>query len=132
QSDPVTDPGGAGLAQQREPLGELGGVEVADHLGERGGVRARRHDAVLRALELRRGHELHRLGDLARVLDGLDAPAQLAGLRHQCAAICLYSSMAARLRISWPIPGCCAVVKSRKPCAEALLYFGATSSRHPF
>src|SRR2546430_6686492 len=52
------------LAQQRKPLGQLGGVEVADHLGQRGGVRARGHDTVLRALELRRGRSEEHTSEL--------------------------------------------------------------------
>src|SRR5438046_2645541 len=85
------------LAQQCEPPGELGGVEIADEFGQRSSVRARCDPTVLRALELRRSDELHRLGDLARALDGLDPPAQFAGLRHQ-RAIFLYSSIAALSR----------------------------------
>ena len=129
------------LAQQREPLGEIGGIQVGHHLGQGGGVRPGRDDAVLRALQLRRGDELHRLRDLARALDGLDSPAQLPGLRHQRAAIFLYSSMAARSRaasssgsslrerISCPTSGCCAIMKSRNPCSQDLIRSGATSSK---
>src|SRR5256886_13851954 len=80
------------LAQQRKPLGQLGGVEAADHLGQRGGVRARGHDTVLRALALRRGHELHRLGDPAGVLDRPDPPAQLPGLPPPRAATLSYAA----------------------------------------
>jgi len=72
----------ARLAQQGKPLGQLRRVQLADHLGERLRVRARAHHAILGALQLRRGDELHRLGDLLRVLHRADAPLQLAGLRH--------------------------------------------------
>src|SRR5256884_614266 len=132
-----------GLAQQREPLRQLRGVQVGDHLREGGGIGPRRDHPVLGAFELGRGHQLHRLGDLAGALDGLDPPAQLAGLRHQSAAICLYSAMAARsraassspstlrARISSPMSRCWAAMKSRKPCSQPLIAATATSSRKP-
>jgi len=71
-----------GLPQQREILGELGGVQLRHHLGERGGVGPRPHDPVLRALQLGGGHHLHGARDLAGALYRADAPAQLARLRH--------------------------------------------------
>ena len=49
-------------------------------------VGPRRDDPVLRPLELRRGHQLHRLGDLAGVLDGADPSLELPALGHQSAA----------------------------------------------
>ena len=39
--------------------------------------RPRRHDALLRAAQLRRGDHLHRLRDLLRRLDGANAPAHV-------------------------------------------------------
>ena len=46
------------------------------------GVRPRGHDALLRAAQLGRGDELHRLGDLLRGLDGADPPLDVAQCRH--------------------------------------------------
>src|SRR5258705_1888057 len=131
----------AGLAQQRESLGELGRVELADHLRQRLGVGTRAHHAVLRALELRRGYELHRLRDLAGVLHRADSPLQLAGLRHYSA---LYSSIALRrralkssdsarlVRISSTISGCCAAMNSSSPFSHSLIWGTFTSSIRPF
>src|SRR5207244_5824224 len=130
-----------GLAQQGKPLRQLRGVQVSDHVGEGGRVRPGRNHAVLGALQLGRGHELHRLRDLARALDRLDAATQLAGFGHQCAAICLYSATAARsraprsspntrrVRISSPTSGCWAAMKSLNPCSQALISGTGTSSR---
>src|SRR2546429_1056942 len=139
ERDPAALP--PGLAQQGEPLRQLRCVQVADHLGQGGRVRPRRDDPVLGALQLRRGHELHRLRDLARALDRLDAATQLAGLGHQCAASCLYAATAARsramrsspstrrVRISSPTSGCWATMKSRNPCSHARISGTGTSSR---
>src|SRR5437879_1768295 len=139
ERDPAALP--PGLAQQGKPLRQLRCVQVADHLGQGGRVRPRRDDPVLGALQLRRGHELHRPRDLARALDRLDAATQLAGLGHQCAASCLYSATAARsravrsspstrrVRISSPTSGCGAAMKSRNPCSHARISGTGTSSR---
>src|SRR6266550_5327178 len=145
ECDPATGAAArGGLAQQRKPLRQLRRVQVADHLGESGRVRPRRDHPVLGALQLGRSHELHRLGDLARALDRFDPPAQLAGLGHQLAAICLYSATAARslavrsspstrrVRISSPTSGCWAAMKSRNPCSHARIRSTGTSSREPF
>src|SRR2546425_11840849 len=82
------------------------------------------------SLELRRGDELHRLGDLFRILHGADAPLQLAGLRHYSA---LYSSIALRrralkssdstrlVRISSAISGCYAAMNSSRPFSHSLI-----------
>src|SRR5690606_19816731 len=50
--------------------------------GQMLGVRTRRSHALGGALQLRRRHHLHRARDLARVLDGADAPTDLPNLRH--------------------------------------------------
>jgi len=70
------------LTQQREALGQFRRVKVRDHLAQRARVRARREDTILRALHLRRRDHLHRTRDLPRVLDGLDAPLELAAFSH--------------------------------------------------
>ena len=77
--------GAAGPAQQRKALGQLGRDQVGDHLPQRLGVRPRRDDAVLRALELGGGDQLHRPGDLPGVLDGADPSLELPALGHQSA-----------------------------------------------
>src|SRR5204862_8010798 len=97
--------------------------------------------AILRALELRRGDELHRLRDLARVRNGADPPFQLAGLRHYSA---LYSSIALRsrplrssdsallVRISSMISRCCAAMNSSRLPSHRFLSVMLTSSIRPF
>src|SRR5512146_2609052 len=47
------------------------------------GVRPRGRDGVLRPLELRRRHHLHRLGDLLRALDAADPLADHTEIRHR-------------------------------------------------
>src|SRR4029077_19378749 len=96
---------------------------------------------VLRALELRRRNELHRLGDLLRILYGADAPLQLEGLRHYSA---LYSSIAFFnralrssasaffVRISSAISGCWAAMNSSSPFSHSLMSGTFTSSMSPF
>nr|CAB3454443.1 unnamed protein product [Digitaria exilis] len=63
-------------------------VHVVEHLDE--GLRegAGGDDGLLRAPDLGGGHELHGLGDLLRVADGVDAAAELAegAPHHQAAA----------------------------------------------
>ena len=75
--------------------GALSPVQLTEHLAERAAVWPRRHHPVLRALEARRRHHLHGLGDLAGLLNRADAAAELAGLRHQL-PIALKSSIAFR------------------------------------
>src|SRR5882762_1947189 len=131
------------LAQQGEPLRERRRVEIADDLRERLRVGSRADDAILGALQLRRGDELHRLRDLARVLDGADAPLQLTGLRHYRLPSALYSSMAffsrplrssesaLRVLISSTRPSCCAAMNSSRPFSHALIAGTSTSSMRP-
>src|ERR1043166_8771220 len=83
------------LPQQREPLRQFRRRVLGDHLGERLRIGARADDAILGALELRRGNQLHRLRDFLRVLNGANAPLQLARFGHYSA---LYSSIALRSR----------------------------------
>ena len=52
----------------------------------------RRYYAILRALELRRGDHFHGLGDLLRILDRLDSPANVQKIRHESS-----------LRDVWPV-----------------------------
>ena len=52
-----------------------------EHLGHELGVGAAGQGGLLRLLHLRRSHHLHRLGDLAGVLDRLDASADVAEWR---------------------------------------------------
>ena len=63
-------------------LGEAGG-EAGEHPGEQLGVGAAGEGGLLRLLHLRRRHQLHRLGDLAGVFDGLDPAADIAGGGHE-------------------------------------------------
>src|SRR5581483_10268477 len=53
-----------------------------EHLAQRGGVRPRREHPFLRAAQLRRGHHLHGLGDLLRVLDAADAAPDINCAGH--------------------------------------------------
>ena len=76
----------AGLAPDEERM-----VLAAEHAGEVGedlvellGVRPRGERRLLGALELRRGHELHRPGDLLDVLRRLDSPTNIALASHRC------------------------------------------------
>ena len=69
----------AGWRSSGKPLGQLRAcTRSAITSRQRLRVRARGDHAVLRALQLGRGDHLHRPRDLARVLDGLDAPLELA------------------------------------------------------
>ena len=71
------------LAQQGV-LQRLVGVrrQVHHHLDHVDRVRTQRLDAALRATQLGRRDHLHGLGDLARVLDRRDAPADVAQRGH--------------------------------------------------
>ena len=60
------------LSEQRMLLAAEDGREVRQHLVDLLRVRARSERRVLGALELGRGHELHRPGDLADVANGAD------------------------------------------------------------
>ena len=73
---------GRRLAQQREPLGQLRRHQVRDHAAQRLRIGAGGHHPIRRALQLGRGHQLHRPGDLAGVLDRPDPAQELASLRH--------------------------------------------------
>ncbi len=53
-----------------------------EHLGHERGIGAAGVGGLLRLLHLGRSHELQRLGDLAGVLDRLDAPADVAEGSH--------------------------------------------------
>ena len=57
--------------------------ERAEHLRHEFGVRTTGKRSGLRLLHLRRGDQLHRLGDLAGVFDRLDAAADVAGGGHR-------------------------------------------------
>ena len=56
--------------------------QVLRHLAQFQSVGARGEDLVLRAAQLRRGHHLHRLGDLLRVLHRPDAAAKIDQASH--------------------------------------------------
>ena len=71
--------------QQRKALGQLGRDQVGQHVAQRLGVGPGGDDAVLGALQLGRGDQLHRPGDLPGVLDGADPPLELPALGHQSA-----------------------------------------------
>src|ERR1044072_1669390 len=93
------------------------------------------------ALALRRGNQLHRLRDFLRVLNGANAPLQLARFGHYSA---LYSSIALRsralrssasarlVRISSARLGCCAALNSSRPFSHSLIFGTSTSSISPF
>jgi hypothetical protein len=66
-------PGLLRLAEDGVALRQLGVDQPAHHVGQPLGVGAGGGHAVLRALQLGRGHHLHRPRDLARVLDRADA-----------------------------------------------------------
>ena len=61
------------LGEERVVLAAEHGGEVGEDLVELLAVRPRRERRVLGALQLRRGHELHRPRDLLDVADGADA-----------------------------------------------------------
>ena len=73
--------------------------ELAQHFRHLVRKRTRRHDAILRASELRGRHHLHGLGDLLRVLYRLNAPANVEKIRHRvnCYAGCAAAVEAAVL-----------------------------------
>ena len=58
------------------------GGHGGEHVGHELRVGPPRERDLLRLLHLRRGHQLHRLGNLAGVLDRLDAAADVAGGGH--------------------------------------------------
>ena len=60
--------------------------QLGHDAGDLVAVRARGEHALLRTAHARRGDELHRLGDLAHVLDALDTAAQIAQARHGASA----------------------------------------------
>ena len=56
--------------------------QARQELAHLDGIRPRGREALLRAAQLGRGDELHRLGDLLRGLDGADPPLDVAQCRH--------------------------------------------------
>jgi hypothetical protein len=68
--------------EQREPTGRCRPRRADHELAHALGVGAHRLDARLRAAQLRGGDELHRLGDLARVPDGAEAPLDVLDGGH--------------------------------------------------
>ena len=80
-------------AEQRVVLAAQDGGEVGEDLVELLAVRPRGERRVLGALQLRRGHELHRPGDLLDVPDGADPPPDIALASH-----CEPSTRGARTR----------------------------------
>src|SRR4029079_19271330 len=74
----------AAIVEQRMMKIFVGALrELAQNLRHLVCKRARRDNAVLRASELRGRHHLHGLGDLLRVRDRLDAPADVEKIRHR-------------------------------------------------
>jgi hypothetical protein len=71
------------LREERMVVGPEDGREVGEDLVDLLGVRARGERRVLGALELRRGDELHRAGDLLDVLHGADPAPDIALGCHQ-------------------------------------------------
>src|SRR5262245_9586897 len=57
--------------------------ECSHNLGHFVGETTRRHYTLLGAPEVRRGHHFHGLGNLLRILDRLNSPAQIQQLRHE-------------------------------------------------
>jgi hypothetical protein len=74
----------AARVHQRVPevLARLRG-QVCQHLRHLHGEGARRDRALLRTLQLRRRDHLHGLRDLLRILDRLDAPADVEEVCHR-------------------------------------------------
>src|SRR5690606_22823485 len=139
-------------AQERVALTQFGVQQARDDRRQLLRVRTRGSHAVRGALELRCRDHLHRARDLARVLDGADAPADLPNLRHDqaptaagvasCAAnVSLYSRIAATsccsvssdrsfvVRIASPTCGYRSRMKSWKPASQARIRSTGTSSR---
>ena len=71
------------LLEEREPHGRRRPPHSGDELVHRLRVRPERVDPLLGAPQLRRGDELHRARDLARVADGLDPPLEVLNRRHE-------------------------------------------------
>ena len=70
------------LLEEREAHRGRRPPHSGDQLVHRLGVRPERADPLLRAPQLRRGDELHRPRDLARVADGLDAAFEILDRSH--------------------------------------------------
>src|SRR5204862_378586 len=131
-------------AEERKALRQLRRDQVREHLAQRFGVRPCGHYPVLCPLELGRGDQLHRLGDLAGVLNGPDPSLELPALGHYSAtksglkaAIAalsrpVRSSSSARLvRMSVRTAGCEASRYWRKSRSHCRMWGTSTSSREP-
>jgi hypothetical protein len=70
------------LAEQGETIGQVGSEEVRDDLAQRLRIGSGGSDPVLSTLQLRRGHQLHRLGDFPGISDGPDPALELPTLSH--------------------------------------------------
>ena len=128
--------------EQREAVGQLGRHQIGQDLAQRLGVGPGGDDAVLRPLQLGRGDQLHRPGDLAGILDRADPALELPSLGHQSAtntdlkaSIAFLSrpvrssSSAFLVRMSVSTAGCEASRKSMKSRSHCRMCFTSTSSR---
>jgi hypothetical protein len=82
RDDHEEPPAALAPGQERVGLRVEDGREVGEDLVDLLAVGAAGERGVLGALELRRGDELHRPRDLLDVLDGADAPPDVALARH--------------------------------------------------